>query len=139
MQYGFKGIIKYCVLRSYNSAFNSTIILILVSPRLKILRVFIHHLSPEDLPRSSPLENPQWSSISLPRQKMYKGLLPWKILRGLPSLSLARRSTKVFYPGRSFAVFHLSSSPEDLHRSSPPEDPPRSSISLPLLLLPEDT
>ena len=46
----------------------------------------------QNMPRSSPLEDRQRSSISLPRQKICLGLLPWKIDNGLPSLSLARRS-----------------------------------------------
>ena len=51
----------------------------------------VFHLSPspEDLLRSSPVEDRQRSSISLPRQKICVGLLPWKIDNGLPSLSLS--------------------------------------------------
>ena len=44
----------------------TTIVLILVSPRLKILRVFTHYPSPGGLPRFSTLEDPSRYFISLP-------------------------------------------------------------------------
>ena len=78
----------------------------LVSPRLKILRVFNPYLSPEDLYRSSPLEDPQRSSIS-------------------PSPEDLSRSSPLEDPQRS----SISPSTEDLSRSSPLEDPQRFSIS----------
>ena len=66
----------------------TTIILILVSPSLKILRVFSPSFSPEDLSRSSSPE---------------RFLAVFHL-----SSTHTRRSNWVFYPGRSLTVFPLS-------------------------------